>query len=143
MSPNHARATAFVSAFTMRSSVNFTSALVTGSPLWNLAGRSRNEICFPSGEIVQLSARSGWTRRSGPSRVRVLYTSSKTRWLVNAGTLWGSRFVASPWRASVSTPPRLGAWASTPGRTERTRAIPARAATVAVRMRVMLVVPPG
>ena len=72
MSPKNARATAFVSGLTIRSSVNFTSALVTGSPLWNFAARSRNEICLPSGEIVQLSARSGWTRRSGPSRVRVL-----------------------------------------------------------------------
>ena len=138
MSPNQARATAFVSGLTIRSSVNFTSALVTGSPLWNFAGRSRNEICLPSGEMVQLSARSGWTRTSGPSRVRVLYTSSNTRWLVNAGTLWGSRFVASPWRASVSDAAPLGRLGVDAAHDGDDEGKPERGRPAAVRVRVML-----
>ena len=64
------RETAAVSGFRIRSKVNFTSALVTGSPLWNFAlGRSLKDSVLPSPDTVQDSARSGTTPRSGPSAV--------------------------------------------------------------------------
>ena len=50
MSPKQARATALVSGLTIRSRVNLTSALVRGSPLWNLAGRSRKDLLAVGGD---------------------------------------------------------------------------------------------
>src|ERR687885_2160142 len=57
------------STLRIRSKVNFTSAEVSGSPLWNLAWRSLKLYVLPSCEIVHDSARSGCTLRSAVSDV--------------------------------------------------------------------------
>ena len=66
------RATAAVFESMIRSKVYFTSALVSGSPLWNFTPfRILTVTCLPSDETVGMdSARSGCTPRFSSSRMR-------------------------------------------------------------------------
>ena len=71
-SPKNDRATAAFAGRMIRSKVYFTSALVSGSPLWNLTPeRILTVTVFPSDEVVGIdSASSGCTARFSSRRIR-------------------------------------------------------------------------
>src|SRR6266478_1972480 len=108
----------------MRENVATTSAELNGVPSWNFTpSRSLKVYVLPSGEIFQLSARSGmivFSPSAGLKRTRLLYICPRT----NRNAPWcTSKCATSAGPAHLSTPPRLGFGSAARARSERTAAL--------------------
>ena len=99
-----------ISGSMKRSSENFTSSAVTGSPLENIASRRWNVQVRPSHDDSQLSARPGPTSGSvsGSASTSVLKICTRAKIEpLSAGPI-GSSDCVSKSRAMISVPPVIG-----------------------------------
>src|SRR5215468_10142873 len=107
----------------MRENVATTSAEPNGMLSWNFTpSRSLKLYVLPSGEIFQLSARSGMivlSPSAGLSRTRLLYICPRMKRYAPWCT---SKCATSAGPAHLSTPPRLGFGSAARARSERTAA---------------------
>src|SRR5262249_42489008 len=107
----------------IRENVATTSAELNGVPSWNFTpSRSLKLYVLPSGEIFQLSARSGMMvlrPSAGLNRTRLLYICPRMK---RNAPWWTSKCATSAGPAHLSTPPRLGFGSAARARSERTAA---------------------
>ena len=105
----------------MREKVATTSAELNGVPSWNFTpSRRRKVYVLPSGDVFQLSARSGMMvlrPSAGLNRTRLLYIWPST----NRNAPWcTSKCATSAGPAHLSTPPFFGFGSAARARSERT-----------------------